>query len=142
MYNYNQNSADDPQYQLAYRRAERRVKAKLGFYNHLAVYVVINGLLIVIYLATGLLPGYYSYPWFVWPMFGWGIGLLFHFLGTFVFSNTNTEETRQRMIEAEMRRMGTYNTNPRPGSPYNSGPTPPYSGVGPASPFEAPPDKH
>jgi hypothetical protein len=50
-------------------------------------------------------------------MFGWGIGLLFHFLGTFVFSNVSSDENRRRMIEEEMRRMGAY----PPGNIYSSG---------------------
>jgi hypothetical protein len=108
MYNYTPNNPIDQQYQNAYRQAERRVKAKLGFYWHLASYVLVNGLLIMIYLVTGPIPNFYSYPWFVWPMFGWGIGLLFHFLGIFVFSNSSNEDNRRRMIEEEMRRMGAY----------------------------------
>ena len=108
MYNYDMGGAGDPQYMAAYRQAERRVKAKIGFYWHLASYVLVNGFLIIIYLITGLIPGFYTYPWFVWPMFGWGIGLLFHFLAVFISGNTTSEENRRRMIEAEMRRMGAY----------------------------------
>jgi hypothetical protein len=33
----------------------------------------------------------------------WGVGLLFHFLSVFVFSGAYDQ---QKMIEAEMRRMG------------------------------------
>lgn len=126
MYNYNPGSPSEQQYQSAYRQAERRVKAKLGFYWHLASYVLVNGLLIIIYLVTGPIPGFYTYPWFIWPMFGWGIGLLFHFMGTFVFSNVSSDENRRRMIEEEMRRMGAY----PPGSPYSSG-MPPTRPTGP-----------
>lgn len=103
MYNYDPNSAE---YREAYRRAEQRVKAKVAFYWHLASYVLVNGLLIVIYLITGPLPGFYTYPWFVWPMAGWGIGLMFNFLAVFVFGGTRSDEMRRRMIEDELRRMG------------------------------------
>lgn len=120
MYNYPPGNPGEQQYQAAYRQAERRVRAKLGFYWHLAAYVLVNGLLIVIYLITGPVPGFYSYPWFIWPMFGWGIGLLFHFLGTFVFGNVSSEENRRRMIEEEMRRMGAY----PPGNIYSGGVSP------------------
>jgi hypothetical protein len=118
MYNYSPGNPNEQQYQAAYRQAERRVRAKLGFYWHLASYVLVNGLLIAIYLLTGpLIGGGNTYPWFIWPMFGWGIGLLFHFLGTFVFSNVSSDENRRRMIEEEMRRMGAY----QPGNSYSSG---------------------
>lgn len=141
---YNSGGTFDPQYQAAYKQAERRVKAKLGFYWHLASYVIVNGLLIVIYLITGPIPGFYTYPWFVWPMFGWGIGLLFHFLGVFVFSAQNNEDARRRMIEEEMRRMGTYNADPNnPGAPggYPGYPPPPGSEVPPANQYQVPPDR-
>jgi len=121
MYNYNPGSSNDQQYQAAYRQAERRVRAKLGFYWHLASYVLVNGLLIVIYLLTGPLISGFTYPWFIWPMFGWGIGLLFHFMGTFVFSSVSSDDSRRRMIEAEMRRMGAY----PPGSAYPGTPATP-----------------
>ncbi len=126
MYNYTPGNASEQQYQSAYRQAERRVKAKLGFYWHLASYVLVNGLLIMIYLVTGPIPGFYVYPWFVWSMFGWGIGLLFHFVGVFVFSNVSSEDNKRRMIEEEMRRMGAY--PPASTGTYSSG-IPPVSGV-------------
>jgi hypothetical protein len=138
---YNSGGTLDPQYQAAYRKAEQRVKAKLGFYWHLASYVIVNGLLILIYLATGPIPGFYTYPWFVWPMFGWGVGLLFHFLGVFVFSGNNSDNARRRMIEEEMRRMGAYN----PGANATGG-FPPYSdssgsGAPYSNQYQVPPDK-
>lgn len=149
MYNLNPESMYDPQYQAAYKEAERRVKAKIGFYWNLASYVIVNGMLIAIYLLTTMAAGGLYYPWFVWPMFGWGIGLMFHFLGVFVFSGANSEQTRRRMIEEEMRRMGLYNANananlnanpspfnaPNPGWP-TSGP-----GVPPPGPSQRPPEK-
>jgi len=38
--------------QEAYQRAKKRAEAKLGFYLHLAVYIVVNILLIIINLST------------------------------------------------------------------------------------------
>jgi 2TM domain len=116
MYNYPLPGAPvptpDQDYNQMYRLAEKRVKAKIGFYSHLSSYVIVNGFLICVYLLTGPLPGNYSYPWFVWTMFGWGIGLFFHFLSVFVFaSKGNSEAQRRRMIEEEMRRMGVHNSS-------------------------------
>jgi hypothetical protein len=42
-----------------------------GFRNHLIVYVAVNLLLLVVNLLTT--PGRL---WFVWPLVGWGIGLV------------------------------------------------------------------
>lgn len=61
-----------------YRQARRRVRQLKGFYSHLASYVLVNAGLVV----TNLLftPGYL---WFLWTLFGWGIGLLAHAAGVF-----------------------------------------------------------
>lgn len=86
--------------QEAYQRAKRRVEAKIGFYIHLAVYVVINCLLIVINFTTGA-----QYLWFKWPLIGWGIGLLFHGLGVFVF--VGGSDFKERLIEKEMQKQAS-----------------------------------
>ncbi len=90
-------------YQAAYLQAEKRVQERLHFYRHLAAYVIGGASFIAIYLLSSLAAGGLYYPWFIWPMLFWGIGLTFHFLNVFVFSGTHD---RQKMIEAEMRRMG------------------------------------
>ena len=78
-----------------YRRAEKRVKAKLGFYFHLSLYIAVNIFLIVINFSTQT-----QHFWFKWPLMGWGIGVLFHALGVFVFSGKSA--IIQQMIEKEM----------------------------------------
>lgn len=81
----------------AYQRAKKRVEAKIGFYIHLAVYLVVNLLLIFINVTTST-----QYLWFKWPLIGWGIGLFFHALGVFVFSQGLA--FKERMIEREMKK--------------------------------------
>lgn len=81
--------------QEAYQRAKKRVKAKLGFYIHLAVYMFVNTAVIVINMSTS--PGYF---WFIWPLLGWGIGVFFHGVEVFVFSGGSS--VMEKMIEKEM----------------------------------------
>jgi len=81
--------------QEAYERARRRVSAKIGFYVHLAVYVVINLVLLGINVTTSS-----EYLWFKWPLMGWGIGVFFHGMSVFVFSGL--EGVKERMIEKEL----------------------------------------
>ena len=50
---------------------------KPRFLVHLGVFIVVNTLLALINLATSP-----QHLWFQWPLFGWGIGLFFHGLGT------------------------------------------------------------
>ena len=88
------------------RSVGKRVDEKLGFYIHLAVYILVNGLLIAIDLMTS--PGTY---WFIWPLIGWGIGVLVHGLSIFVFGNGLA--IRKRMIDAEMKKQGRGRDEPR-----------------------------
>ena len=85
--------------QKTYLRAKKRVEAKIAFYLHLAAYIVVNLLLIVINIATST-----DYLWFKWPLLGWGIAIGFHALMTFVFSGGSV--IKEKMIEKEMERMG------------------------------------
>lgn len=56
-----------------YERARRRARQLREFYTHLTVYIiVIFGLAILNLLVS---PGDI---WFIWPLFGWGIGVAAH----------------------------------------------------------------
>jgi uncharacterized membrane protein len=81
----------------AYQMASRRVAARLGFYMHLGVYLVVSLLLVGINLGTS--PGYL---WFPWPIAGWGIGVLFHAAGVYLFAGGS--KLRERMIERELKK--------------------------------------
>ena len=83
--------------QEAYERAKKRVEAKIGFYIHLAVYLTVNLLLIIINFNTSS-----EYLWFKWPLMGWGIGVFFHGLDVFAFSEGSS--IKKRMIEKELRK--------------------------------------
>jgi len=79
-----------------YREAKKRVEEKKSFRVHFAVYIGVNILLVIIWAATGA-----GFPWFVFPLGGWGIGILFHFLGVYVFSR----QADRREIEKEVERL-------------------------------------
>ena len=82
--------------QEIYQEAKKRVEEKKGVFIHFIVYILVNILLVIIWAF----PAGGGYPWFLWPLGGWGIGLIFHFLGVFVFSrNTNWD---RRQIEKEV----------------------------------------
>ena len=51
--------------------AVKRLKAKRDFWTHVAVYVLVNGLLVVIWAVTSDRGSF----WPMWPILGWGIGL-------------------------------------------------------------------
>ncbi len=84
----------------AYEQARRRVRARLGFYRHLATYAATIGAIIFIDLITG---GGISTP-VRWLVGIWGALVGYQFLNTFVFPTIWSRETEERMIEEELRR--------------------------------------
>jgi hypothetical protein len=81
-----------------YEKAKKRVDEKLGFYTHLAVFVLVNAVIIIINLTQS--PGEL---WFYWPLLGWGIGVFFHGMGVYVWGEGST--MRDSMIKKEMDRF-------------------------------------
>ncbi len=78
-----------------YQKARKRVEAKLGFFIHLIVYCLVNGFLISLnFFQSG------EVIWSAYPLVGWGVGLLFHGLGVFVFSGLT--QFKEQMIKKEM----------------------------------------
>ncbi len=77
--------------------ARLRANARLSLMIHLAVYVVVNALLIVINLLTST-----EYLWFWWPLLGWGIGLALHALAIVLIPKLLGK--RQRMIDDELQK--------------------------------------
>ena len=57
--------------------AIRRLHRKREFAQHLISYLIVNGMFVVIWLIIGLTAGAW-FPWPLFPMAGWGIGLAFH----------------------------------------------------------------
>ena len=77
--------------------ARKRVEEKKGFFIHLMVYILVN--LLVILMWAFVYGG--GYPWFAWMTGGWGIGILSHFLGVFVFNKASGWERHQMDAEVE-----------------------------------------
>ncbi|MBO5839861.1 MAG: 2TM domain-containing protein [Methanobrevibacter sp.] len=83
-----------------YSRAERRVDEKMGFYRHLYSFIAVNIILIVINVLFSR-----GEWWFYWVTLFWGIGLVSHYLKTFVFFEKFDDKYRDQMIEKEMEKM-------------------------------------
>ncbi|TPN85163.1 2TM domain-containing protein [Aquimarina algicola] len=64
---------------LKYERAQEQVKKIKEFYGNLISYcIVIPFLAFINYYTTG-----YRFPWVLFPIAGWGIGLIFHYAEAF-----------------------------------------------------------
>ena len=78
------------------RLARKRAGAKLGWYLHASVYILVNLLLIALSAASGR-------HWAVFPAVGWGIGLAVH--GVVVFLVTGGGGVYERLVQAERGRI-------------------------------------
>ena len=78
--------------QEAYLKTKKRVEDRMGFYIHLMVFLLVNTFLTILNLTFSR-----DYFWVIWPMIGWGSGLLIHALRTFVFCSESS--LKERLIE-------------------------------------------
>ena len=62
------------------KKAEKHAEEKIGFYIHFTVYIMVNLLLIIIWYTAN---GPESFPWFIFAMVGWSIGIVVHFVAVF-----------------------------------------------------------
>ena len=85
--------------QEAYQQAKKRLQIRLGFKIHLAVYIGVILLLLIINLSTSN-----DYLWVKWPILGWGIGVIFHALNAYVFPGKTS--ITDEMIRKEMEKNG------------------------------------
>ena len=80
------------------RMAHRRTSAKLGWYFHAFLYVLIN----LIVFATSEY-GFGSRPWSLFPLLGWGLGVALHGISVFVLGANGS--LRERMVQKECERL-------------------------------------
>lgn len=81
-------------------KAEHRVRAKLGLYWHIMVFTMVMTAVVAINL-------HYTPDrlWFVWPLAGWGAGLLMHAFAFFQ-GRGMSEDMVQAEIQRERARRG------------------------------------
>ncbi|MDM0030827.1 2TM domain-containing protein [Variovorax sp. J22P271] len=76
--------------------ARRRAKAKLGWFAHAAIYALVNFGLIALSLANGR-------SWAIYPLLGWGVGLLAHGLSVWMLPPGGA--LLGRMVERERAKL-------------------------------------
>jgi hypothetical protein len=80
------------------RMARKRAGAKLGWYIHATVYVLVNAVIFAMSFY-----GYRSRPWSMAPVLGWGVGLALHGISVFVIGKGSG--LRERMVARERERL-------------------------------------
>lgn len=78
--------------------ARKRASAKLGWYLHAVLFVVVN---IVVFSMSRY--GFGNRPWSVYPLLGWGLGLALHGVSVFVLGTGSG--LRERMVQKERERL-------------------------------------
>jgi hypothetical protein len=82
-----------------YLRAKDRVEKLRKFYGNLTAYIFVISLLAFINYWTND----WRYMWFLWPAFGWGIGLTFHGIAAFNLNPFFGKEWEERKIREFMK---------------------------------------
>ncbi len=77
-----------------YIRAKRRVERLKGFYIHLSVYILVNIMLFIINLLSNA-----GNWWFLYPLGGWGIGVLVHGITTLAYGNFGADWEEKKIKE-------------------------------------------
>lgn len=79
-------------------RARAIARRKVSFFTHLLVYIVVISFLTVLNFFLNAKSAEKSY-WFFYPAVGWGIGVFFHFIGTFVGGGSLEDRMAQKELD-------------------------------------------
>ena len=97
-----------------YYKAQKKVKAKKGFYSHLSVYLTIAAFFLILNILN-----FDGQIWFIYPILPWGIGLAIHYFSVFglpggKMSEKWEEEELTKEMERQRRLLGVAAPEPTP----------------------------
>lgn len=81
------------------RKSRSRVRSKVGFIWHFAMFVMVNIAMVAINQTYSP-----SYLWFVWPLAAWGAGLIAHAMAVFMFTGATDAMIAQEIEKERLRR--------------------------------------
>ena len=79
------------------QRAIGHIRAKRGFWIHFSTYIAVNALLVLIWAITS---GEFFWP--IWPMLGWGIGVVANAVSVYVRPSEISEERIEREMQGRL----------------------------------------
>lgn len=88
------NSSESNESKL--KRAKERIEAIKNFYMHLLVYCILIPCLAILNYNT------IDFPWVLFPMLGWGFGLLAHGMSAFEYSPLWNKNWEARKVQELM----------------------------------------
>ncbi|MFK5983231.1 MAG: 2TM domain-containing protein [Flavobacteriaceae bacterium] len=82
--------------ELKYERAKEHVEKLKGFYVHLAIYLIMMPVLIILNFRST------SFPWAIFPIAGWGFGIMGHAMETFSYHPLLGKNWEERKLKQFM----------------------------------------
>ena len=76
----------------------RLAKKRVGFKRHFATYLLVNAFFWCIWLMDDN-KHEETFPWPLWSMLGWGIGVAFDFIGAYVAPKNNAVEKEYEKLK-------------------------------------------
>lgn len=92
MKTYNQSE------EFRYARAKEKVTKLRDFYSHLTIYLIFVPIFVILNIMTT------PFPWAIFPIAGWGLGVLGHAADTFSWNPFLSKDWEQRKIREFMER--------------------------------------
>lgn len=81
----------------AFREREaRQIRRRRAFLVHASIWVAVNVMLVIIWVMVGG-----GHPWFLYPLLGWGIGVVAHGASAYLMAPTD-----DIVLEREQARYG------------------------------------
>ncbi|MCU0433935.1 MAG: 2TM domain-containing protein [Bacteroidia bacterium] len=77
----------------------KKAKRRVGFRRHLIIYLLVNTFLWCVWFFTGREHSE-GFPWPVFPMLGWGIGLAFDFFGAYINNGSDAIEREYEKLKS------------------------------------------
>ena len=72
---------------------------RASFKTHLVTYVLVNGFLWTLWALTGGRSYGTGIPWPVWSTLGWGIGIVSHYFGAYVYPKNNSVQREYEKLK-------------------------------------------
>ena len=82
-------------------KARKTAKEKTGFYIHFIIYLIVN---IFLFIQWYWITEGEGFPWVITTTIGWGIGIIFHFLGVFIIG-PQSEKLQEKIEEKEYKKL-------------------------------------
>lgn len=79
-----------------YQKAKQRVEKMKGFYTHLVIYLIFSAFFIFLNFRSG------NFPWAIFPIVGWGLGIMGHATTTFGWNPFFGRQWEERKIKEIM----------------------------------------